>query len=259
MVLRSTAEKLLCFYDYGTEKYIKFRRNHFDKKDASLSSTIKKIPMPKFLPYLKNKEKTKTKSAKLSSKQLSASNKSFEVARSRSIPIAEILRYNLFPSNILFDQGYILKLDKATLVKKLEKRPERGYLRFSKASSASTAMAVDFMSIIRRQRLQNMTVFEDIIKSAWLSVYNSCEFNHLNIVFDSHIEDSIRKDERSSRVNCEFLEVINMSLASKIPVQIDRFWSSPANKIALEKLLHILERCGKVKAFENSFKYHTEL
>ena len=112
-------------------------------------------------------------------------------------------------------------LIKATLVKKLEERLEPGDLRFSKTSSTSTAMVVDFMSIIKRQPLQNKTVFEDITKSAWLSVQNSCEFIHLDIVFHSYIEDSIKEGERRSRVNCKPLDVINMSLASKIPVQID--------------------------------------
>ena len=194
------------------------------------------------MTHLKNKEKTKTKSAKFFTKQLSASHKSFEVARSRGIPIAEILQYDLFPAYIVFDEDYTFKPDKAISVKKLEERLEPGDLRFSKASSTSTAMVVDFMSIIRRQPLQNMTVFEDIIKSAWLSVQNSCEFNNLNIVFDSYIEDSIKEGERRSRVNCEPLEVINKSLASKSSVQIDQFWASPANKIAIQKLCCIFLR-----------------
>ena len=80
VVPRSTAEKLLSFYDYGKEKYIEFRTNRFVQKETSLSSTIKKIHMPNFLIHLKNKEKTKIKSVKFSTKQLSASHKSFEVA-----------------------------------------------------------------------------------------------------------------------------------------------------------------------------------
>ena len=227
----STAEKLLCFYNYGKEKYIEFRTNRSVQKEASFSSTMKKIHMPNFLTHLKNKEKTKTKSSKFSTKQLSASHKSFEVAHSRGILIAEILQYDLFPTNILFDDDYTFKLDKATSVKKLEERLEPGDLRFSKASSTSTAMVVDFMSIIRRQPLQNM-----MVKSAWLSVQHSCVFYHLDIVFDGYIEDSIKEGERRSHVNCEHLEVINMLLARKIPVQIDQFWASPANKIALQKL-----------------------
>ena len=206
--------------------------------------------MPSFLTHLKNKEKTKTKSAtfstkasKLSSKlfstKLSASHKSPEVAYNRGIPIAEILQYDLFPTNILFDEDYTFKPDKATLVKKLEERLEPEDLRFSKASSTSTVMILDFISIIRRQLLQNMAVFEDIIKSIWLSVQNSCKFNHLNVAFDSYIENSIKEGERRSRVKYEALEVINMSLASKVPVQINRIWASPANKIALQKLCSI--------------------
>ena len=39
--------------------------------------------------------------------------------RSRDIPIAEILQYDLFPTNILFDEDYTFKPYKAALVKKL--------------------------------------------------------------------------------------------------------------------------------------------
>ena len=111
MVPRPTAEKLLCFHDYRKEKYTEFRTNCFVQKETSLSSAIKKIHMPDFLTHLNNKEKIITKSAKFSIKQLPASIKSFEVARSRDIPIAEILQYNIFPANILFDEDYTFKPD----------------------------------------------------------------------------------------------------------------------------------------------------
>ena len=113
------------------------------------------------------------------------------MACSRSISITEILQYNLFPANTLFDEDYTFKPDKAILVKKF----------------------------IQRQPLQNVTVLEDIIK--WLKVQNSCEFNRLDLVFDSYIENSSKESEIRSRVNYEPLEVINMLLASKISTQID--------------------------------------
>ena len=159
--------------------------------------------MPNFLIYLKNREKAKTKSAKLSTKQLSALHKLFEVARGHGILIAKIFQYDPFPTNILFDENYTFKPDKDTLVKMLEERHEPRDIRFSKASSASATMIVEFMPIIQRQTLQNTTVFKDIIKLAWLSVQSSCKFNHLDIVFDSYIKDSIKEGERRSRVNCE--------------------------------------------------------
>ena len=99
-----------------------------------------------------------------------------------------------------------------------------------------------------------------MVKSAWLSVQHSCEFYHLDIVFDSYIEDSIKEGERRSRVNCEPLEVINMLLASKISVQIDRFWASPTNKIALKKLCTIfLKDVAKSRHLKIVFKWHIEL
>ena len=72
-----------------------------------------------------------------------------------------------------------------------------------------------------------------------MSVKNYSESNHLDIIFDSYIEDSIKGGERRSRVNWESIEVINMSLALKYRVQIDRLWASPVNKISLQKLCYI--------------------
>ena len=66
------------------------------------------------------------------------------MARSRGIPIAEILQYDLSPTNILFHEDYTFKPDKATLVNKLEERLEPGDLRFSKRSSKCMAMVADF-------------------------------------------------------------------------------------------------------------------
>ena len=65
-VPHSTEKKLICFYDKRKKKYVEFRTNRFVQNNASLSSTIKKIHMPNFLTLSKNKEKTKTKSAKFS-------------------------------------------------------------------------------------------------------------------------------------------------------------------------------------------------
>ena len=96
------------------------------------------------------------------------------MARSCGIRIAETRQHNVFPANILFVEDYTFKPDKVTLVKKFEERLEPGDLRFSKTSSRRTAIVVDFMSIIRRQPLQNMTVIRHTIKSAWLNVQKSC-------------------------------------------------------------------------------------
>ena len=124
------------------------------------------------------------------------------MACSRSISITEILLYNLFPANTLLDEDYTFKPEKA--------------------------------KFIQRQPLQNMTALEDIIK--WLRVQNSGEFNHLDLVFDSYVEKSSKESEIRSRVNYEPFEVINMLLTSKISAQIDQFWASLSNKIAIRKL-----------------------
>ena len=145
------------------KRHIEFRTNRFAQKDTRYKPHVnhQKDSHAKHFDPLKEERQNKISYAK----QLRALHKSFEVARSLESLIAETLQYNLFPTNISFDEDYTCKPDKAALVKKLEDWLEKGDLRFSKASSANTAMVVDFISIIRRQS-KNMTVFKDIIKLA---------------------------------------------------------------------------------------------
>ena len=70
-----------------------------------------------FKAQLKNKDKRKTKWSNFSTKQLLLLRKSFEVARNCGIPKNEILQYDLFLTNLVFDDDYTLKLDKATSIK----------------------------------------------------------------------------------------------------------------------------------------------
>lgn len=56
----------------------------------------------------------------------------------------------------------------------------------------------------------------------------------MDIVYDSYIGSSLKEGERKRRTDCEPLELVNLSLDTKIPVQIDRFWASPMNKNALQ-------------------------
>ena len=58
----------------------------------------------------------------------------------------------------------------------------------------------------------------------------------LIIMLKTQKEKEKKKGERRNLVNCDPIEVINMLLASKIPVQIDQFWASPASKTLLQKL-----------------------
>ena len=107
----SSGTMLLCFYDYGKEKHIEFRTNRFIQKNISLSSTIKTIQMTNLSTHLKNKERAKTNSAKLSTKQLSASQKS----RGQGIPIALILQYDIYFQQIF----YLMKITHSNLIRPL--------------------------------------------------------------------------------------------------------------------------------------------
>ena len=101
-------------------------------------------------------------------------------------------------------------------------------------------MVVEFMVILQRQPLQNMNIMwryyqvsmDDcrVLKNSMTSTLS------LIIMLKTQKEKEKKKGERRNLVNCDPIEVINILLASKIPVQIDQFWASPASKTLLQKL-----------------------
>ena len=110
------ANRLLNFYEHGEEQYNKFSYDRFVTKTVSLSATIKKVKLPNFASAnTNNSTKKAVKSAEITVKDVSAAHKSYEIARGRGIPIAEILEYDLFRTNALFNGDFTTKPDKPSL------------------------------------------------------------------------------------------------------------------------------------------------
>lgn len=81
-------------------------------------------------------------------KKVLASHKSFEIARSRGIPRFKILEFDIFETNILFDEeGYAKKLRKHELVNSLEEYLTEGDKSFKKDIDLKASSVVDFMSL----------------------------------------------------------------------------------------------------------------
>ena len=86
--------------------YVQFRTERFVDRTVNLAATIKKNK----ICYVFYGKKQLKKSSELSLKDFSASHINFEIARSRGMPISEILQYNIFEANSLFDdRGYTQK------------------------------------------------------------------------------------------------------------------------------------------------------
>ena len=65
---------------------------------------------------------------------------------------------------------------------------------------------------------------------------NVCNFNRIDIIYDSYINDSLKECERLRRSKCEPIHLKDIQLETKLPVQLDQFWASASNKEKLQKL-----------------------
>ena len=96
-----------------------------------------------------------------------------DTARSRRIQLKEILKYDLTTENCLFDGDYTAKTkQKHVLVHELEKLINRNAPKFHKYSSEPTALLVDFMSVIRRVPLKNVSKIIDAFDLSWNTINN---------------------------------------------------------------------------------------
>lgn len=100
------------------------------------------------------------------------------------------------------------------------------------------SVILDFMSKIRSfKKLTSFKNFREAINSVLSASKNVCLRSNLHIVFDSYVETSIKSAERFRRCHGkEALDLIEISEDFPIPQQLDKFWSSSANKTKLQQL-----------------------
>ena len=92
------------------------------------------------------------------------------------------------------------------------------------------------MSLKRRIRLTNLQTFKESFEVMWKSILRVCEFNQLNITYDSYITESIKCGERQRRAfSIEPLVFVHLQEIF-IPEQIEKFWAEYSNKENLRQI-----------------------
>ena len=141
-----------------------------------------------------------------------------DIARGWGIIFSHILKHDLI------DEDITSKPHKYLLGQELEKQFEATDLSFTKTSNLGTTLTVDFMSMIRRMLISEMSVFNDLFQATWRKVKGICEYQRIAFVFDSYIEKSVKEGERQRRSSLQTLEYVRLENDTKIPVQSDRMF-----------------------------------
>ena len=247
--MKRIAKKLLGYFEHGEKTYIEFRNKRFADKTKAISDVIKKASLPSF--ESKSEESTKFKPSKKNTKAKiqAIAQKQVDISKSRFISMPEILQFDLVPS-ALFEGNFTAKPEKHLLITELEKHLLSTEYNFAKTSESKTSLVIDFMSLMRRIRLTNLQTFKESFEVMWKSILSVCEFNQLNIIYDSYITESIKYGERQRRAfSIEPLVFVNLQERSFIPEQVEMFCAGNSNK---EKLQEISRRFFHNKAADHN-------
>ena len=181
----------------------------------------------------KQSRQTKVKESK---KQLAETQKIFDIARVREYDIQELLTYDLIDTSYLFyAEGLMVKPNKSDLCSELEKMLEpTDYLQPSAWTPANTTAIVDVMAHLRRMRLANLNIFDDLCTD-FLGYVHSLSHNANRI--DTYIDASVKDSERTRRCNCSPIDLKDVSPETPLPVTMESFWASSMNKAKLQLLL----------------------
>ena len=87
-------------------------------------------------------------------------------------------------------------------------------------SNLITTLIVDFVSVVRHMPISKMNVFADLFEYTWRKVRTICEHQKIEVVFDSHVEKSVKEGEKTQS-NHKNMQVSRMTLEFLLYNQID--------------------------------------
>ena len=172
---------------------------------------------------------------KVSAKEIDQAQVNVDIAKSRGMSTREVFQFDHIEDKMLFDGETASKPRKSELVTELEKYLCKSDFTFSSKSNMKSSVVVDFMSQVRKIKLTQLKVFEDMFQEVFDQAYGVCNMEQMDIVYDSYVETSLKELES---IRCallvEPLTYINLQKETPIPVQIDRFWACSKNKENLQ-------------------------
>ena len=177
---------------------------------------------------------------KADKKEQGFAQKQLDIARSCGYSTNDIFfKYDLIKSSYLFDaEGLTTKPTKHELVKVLEsKLTENDYIGTNEWPAAPTVYIIDVMASVRK--ITAVKTFGELFSAFLSMVLRLCRKGpkRIDIIFDSYVGLSVKEGERQRRVSKPPILVSDITNDTKLPKDMDSFWSSPSNKLKLQMFL----------------------
>jgi hypothetical protein len=149
---------MLNIFAKGEEKYQKFRQERFVQKTTRLSACIHRANLKTMKTNRNNPQMT----VKNAVKEINIAEKTIEIARDRGLTTEDLLRYDVAPSPILFnDNGLMTKTVKSHLLQELETFLNSEDLDY--ALQKNSAFVIDVMANLRKGFRPGLSTFQDLV------------------------------------------------------------------------------------------------
>ena len=125
------------------------------------------------------------------------------------------------------------------LLKELESNlVPNDYILPSLWTNMTAGCIVDVMAYVRKIPLSSISDFGDLFGKFLDMALGICKnAQHIDFVFDSYIEGSVKDNERQRCTLKSQIQVSDISRDTKLPKDMDTFWPSSNNKMKLENFL----------------------
>ncbi len=165
---------------------------------------------------------------------IAAAQRDIEIVKERGMALDSIYGHDIIPISTIFQGDLPTKPDKSALVADLEKYLTDDDLHFP---GGNASVILDFMSKIRSYpKLASFGTFDRAISSVLSAGRSICSRASLHVVFDSYLESSIKTGERLRRAGgLTSVDLTEITADVPIPHQLDKFWTSPTNKVQLQQ------------------------
>ena len=167
-------------------------------------------------------------------KRLEKAQKEDDIALSRGFPLSEIVQYDKTRGCPLFDDVGIARHKKHEILKSLENDLQEKDYKLNRNDDLTTAVVVDFMSLIRKVPLQVHTNINEALELTWAMIISLGDRNQTHVVYNSYLQNLIKESERAHKSDTTLIDVVDLGLESVIPVDLKSFWSSASNKHQLQ-------------------------
>lgn len=145
-----------------------------------------------------------------------------DYARLWEFDIDYLLTHEVSPTSFyLTKDGNLPKSMKSKLARELKKYLGEPYPTEVSKSDLKTMIVIDFMAFARKISIKKMSLvtYADFFNVLWKmfpSSYKGCD--HIDVVFDLYLENSIKEDERHRRSKAQLIETNIATPKQQLPV-----------------------------------------